>query len=84
MASRYGYVSRDTANRQIDWNAIGAQVSDGITKITEDRKERREDILTKSTDYAKMLIDMPMGSNTASMNILHNLPLKHLKLRFQI
>jgi hypothetical protein len=65
MASRYGYVSRDTANRQIDWNAIGAQVSDGITKITEDRKERREDILTKSTDYAKMLIDMPMGSNTA-------------------
>jgi|11_taG_2_1085331.scaffolds.fasta_scaffold01075_8 hypothetical protein len=65
MASRYGYVSRDTANRQIDWNAIGTQVSDGITKITEDRKERREDILTKSTDYAKMLIDMPMGSNTA-------------------
>jgi hypothetical protein len=65
MASKYGYVSRDTANRQIDWNAIGTQVSDGITKITEDRKERREDILTKSTDYAKMLIDMPMGSNTA-------------------
>lgn len=65
MASRYGYVSRDTANRQIDWNAIGTQVSEGITKITEDRKERREDILTKSTDYAKMLIDMPMGSNTA-------------------
>ena len=65
MASKYGYVSRDTANRQIDWNAIGTQVSEGITKITEDRKERREDILTKSTDYAKMLIDMPMGSNTA-------------------
>jgi hypothetical protein len=65
MATKYGYVSRDTANRQIDWNAIGTQVSDGITKITEDRKERREDILTKSTDYAKMLIDMPMGSNTA-------------------
>jgi hypothetical protein len=65
MATKYGYVSRDTANRQIDWGAIGTQVSDGITKITEDRKERREDILTKSTDYAKMLIDMPMGSNTA-------------------
>ena len=65
MATKYGYVSRDTANRQIDWNAIGTQVSEGITKITEDRKERREDILTKSTDYAKMLIDMPMGSNTA-------------------
>ena len=65
MATKYGYVSRDTANRQIDWNAIGTQVSDSITKITEDRKERREDILTKSTDYAKMLIDMPMGSNTA-------------------
>ena len=65
MASKYGYVSRDTANRQIDWNAIGTQVSEGITQITEDRKERREDILAKSTDYAKMLIDMPMGSNTA-------------------
>ena len=65
MATKYGYVSRDTANRQIDWGAIGTQVSDGITKLTEDRKERREDILTKSTDYAKMLIDMPMGSNTA-------------------
>lgn len=65
MATKYGYVSRDTANRQIDWNAIGTQVSEGITQITEDRKERREDILTKSTDYAKMLIDMPMGSNTA-------------------
>jgi len=65
MASKYGYVSRDTANRQIDWNAIGTQVSEGITQITEDRKGRREDILTKSTDYAKMLIDMPMGSNTA-------------------
>ena len=65
MATKYGYVSRDTANRQIDWGAIGTQVSDGITKITEDRKERREYILTKSTDYAKMLIDMPMGSNTA-------------------
>ncbi len=65
MATKYGYVSRDTANRQIDWGAIGTQVSDGITKITEDRKERRENILTKSTDYAKMLIDMPMGSNTA-------------------
>jgi hypothetical protein len=65
MATKYGYVSRDTANRQIDWGAVGTQVSDSITKITEDRKERREDILTKSTDYAKMLIDMPMGSNTA-------------------
>ena len=65
MATRYGYVSRDKASRQIDWGAIGKQVSDEIIKITEDRKERREDILQKSTDYAKMLVEMPMGSNTA-------------------
>lgn len=65
MATKYGYVSRDRAERQIDWGAIGKQVSDEIIKITEDRKERREDILQKSTDYAKMLVEMPMGSNTA-------------------
>jgi len=65
MATRYGYVSRDKANRQVDWGEIGKQVSDDIVKISEDRKARKEDILTKSTDYAKMLIEMPMGSNTA-------------------
>ena len=65
MATRYGYVSRDRAERQIDWGEIGKQVSDEIIKINEDRKERREDILQKSTDYAKMLVEMPMGSNTA-------------------
>ena len=65
MATRYGYVSRDRAERQIDWGEIGKQVSDEIVKINEDRKERREDILQKSTDYAKMLVEMPMGSNTA-------------------
>jgi hypothetical protein len=32
MATKYGYVSRDTANRQIDWGAVGTQVSDSITK----------------------------------------------------
>ena len=65
MATKYGYVSRDRAERQIDWGQIGKQVSDEIVKINEDRKERREDILQKSTDYAKMLVEMPMGSNTA-------------------
>jgi hypothetical protein len=65
MATKYGYVSRDRAERQIDWGEIGKQVSDEIVKINEDRKERREDILQKSTDYAKMLVEMPMGSNTA-------------------
>ena len=65
MATKYGYVSRDRAERQIDWGEIGKQVSDEIIKINEDRKERREDILQKSTDYAKMLVEMPMGSNTA-------------------
>jgi len=65
MATRYGYVSRDRARDRVDWGEIGKQVSDDIIKITEDRKARKEDILTKSTDYAKMLIEMPMGSNTA-------------------
>ena len=65
MATKYGYVSRDKADRQIDWNAIGSQVTDEIQRITQDRKERKEDILKQSTDYAKMLVEMPMGSNTA-------------------
>ena len=65
MATRYGYVSRDKANRQVNWGEIGKQVSDDIIKITQDRKTRKEDVLKQSKDYAKMLIEMPMGSNTA-------------------
>ena len=63
MALGYGYVKRDEP-QQIDWGAIGKEMTDFIKSDQESRTKRKEEIQNQYSDFTKTLIDKPVGYNT--------------------
>lgn len=63
MALGYGYVKRDEP-QQIDWGAIGKEMTDFIKSDQESRTKRKEEIQNQYSELTKSLIDKPVGYNT--------------------
>ena len=69
MALGYGYVKRDEP-QQIDWGAIGKEMTDFIKSDQESRTKRKEEIQNQYSDFTKTLIDKPVGYNTDLNNVI--------------
>ena len=63
MALGYGYVKRDEP-QQIEWGAIGKEMTDFIKSDQESRTKRKEEIQNQYSELTKSLIDKPVGYNT--------------------
>lgn len=71
MSTYYNYVRRGTES-QVDWGRIGSEISTEITRIAQDREQKRQDLDKLNTDLIKSASEVAIPEQEYVRNLVLN------------